>query len=455
MDHNSHLKLRNVRCFIAFRVFFNARFYYPVFAILFLDFGLTLEQFALLNTVWAATIVAMEVPSGALADIIGRKKLLVVAGWLMVVEMALLCLVPRGNTSLLFVVFLINRICSGTAEAAASGADESIAYDTLKAHGADHQWPAVLSRQMRLRSVGSIIALSVGAALYDPTFVQKLCQWVGWDITVTQDVTMRLPLILTFVFAVITLAAAYGMQETNGTEKDTGAPAGRQSVKEALKLTLRAGGWIWRTPFALVLILAGVMFDNVTRVTITLGSQYYRLIEIPEAAFGIIGAGMAGIGMLVPSLAQRMATRLTPTFNFWILGLLTFGGLMGVSLFLPWFGLFPMVILMTAMFLLNFFLSHYLNRITESHQRATVLSFKGLSFNLAYGVSGMLFAGLLAGLRPGLSDAHPGWSATLLENAVFKAAVGWFPWYFLGTLIVMSLVGRFLLRSSRNHRQVG
>ena len=265
------------------------------------------------------------------------KKLLVVAGWLMVVEMALLCLAPRGNTSLLFIVFLINRICSGTAEAAASGADESIAYDTLKAHGADHHWPAVLSRQMRLRSLGSIIALSVGAALYDPAFVQKLCQWVGWDITVTQDVTMRLPLILTFAFAVITLAAAYGMQETNAG----GAPADRQSVKEALKLTLRAGGWIWRTPFALVLILAGVMFDNVTRVTITLGSQYYRLIEIPEAAFGIIGAGMAGIGMLVPSLAQRMTARLTPTFNFWILGLLTFGGLAGVSFFLPWFGLFP------------------------------------------------------------------------------------------------------------------
>ena len=101
------LGLATVRWFVAFRVFFNARFYYPVFTILFLDFGLTLEQFAVLNAVWAATIVLAEVPSGALADVIGRRRLVLAAAVLMVVEMALLCFVPRGNVDLLFAVFLV------------------------------------------------------------------------------------------------------------------------------------------------------------------------------------------------------------------------------------------------------------------------------------------------------------------------------------------------------------
>ena len=35
---------RNVRAFTLFRMFFSARFYYPVYALLFLDYGLTLEQ---------------------------------------------------------------------------------------------------------------------------------------------------------------------------------------------------------------------------------------------------------------------------------------------------------------------------------------------------------------------------------------------------------------------------
>jgi len=36
--------------FIAFRIFFNAGFYYPVFTILFLDFGLTLERRFMIRT---------------------------------------------------------------------------------------------------------------------------------------------------------------------------------------------------------------------------------------------------------------------------------------------------------------------------------------------------------------------------------------------------------------------
>ena len=129
-----------MRLFIAFRVFFNARFYYPVFTILFLDFGLTLQQFALLNVAWAAAIVLLEVPSGALADVMGRRNLLIAASILMVVEIALLCFVPMGYPNLLFAVFLMNRVLSGTAEAAASGADEALAYDSLKREGNIDDW---------------------------------------------------------------------------------------------------------------------------------------------------------------------------------------------------------------------------------------------------------------------------------------------------------------------------
>ena len=106
LNAKSPFVIRNVRLFIAFRVFFNARFYYPVFTILFLDFGLTLEQFALLNAAWAASIVLLEVPSGALADTIGRRNLLVVTGILMVIEIALLCFAPLGNPDLLFACLL-------------------------------------------------------------------------------------------------------------------------------------------------------------------------------------------------------------------------------------------------------------------------------------------------------------------------------------------------------------
>ena len=45
----------------------------------------------------------------ALADTLGRRNLLVFTGILMVMEMALLCFVPRGNANILFGVFLLNQ----------------------------------------------------------------------------------------------------------------------------------------------------------------------------------------------------------------------------------------------------------------------------------------------------------------------------------------------------------
>ena len=123
----------NAHRFIIFSVFFTARAYYPVLAILFIDLGLTLDQFVLLNLIWAATIFLFEVPSGALADTVGRRTLLIAASSLMVIEMLCLLLAPRDGGTLLFTLCIINRICSGLSEACASGADEALAYDSLPA----------------------------------------------------------------------------------------------------------------------------------------------------------------------------------------------------------------------------------------------------------------------------------------------------------------------------------
>ncbi len=120
------------RSFVWFRLLFNCRFYYPVYTILFLDFGLNLSQFALLNVVWALSIVCLDLPIGALADVIGRRRMVIIAAAIMVVEMLVFASVPVGGPWVSS-VFLFNRVISGAAEAFASGADEALAYDSHSA----------------------------------------------------------------------------------------------------------------------------------------------------------------------------------------------------------------------------------------------------------------------------------------------------------------------------------
>lgn len=430
----SPFAIPNIRLFIAFRIFFNARFYYPVFTILFLDFGLSIEQFALLNTVWAITIVCAEVPSGALADILGRRYLIVATSLLMVVELSVIAFVPLGNTTLVFWAFLINRIVSGLAEAMASGADEAIAYDALVAEGQEEDWPRVLSVQMRLRSIASIITMTFGALMYDPSVVNRLLAWFGSFQGLSQQTTMRFPIYLTLVLAILATITALRMEEDGRGEGEDDT----FKVLAALKMTWQAGCWIARTPFALAVILFGMCYDHILRMIVTMTSQYYRLIELPEASFGVIGSAIGLLGLMTPKVAEYMAENYSATINMYWISALTLLGLAGLTGFFPYWGLVPMGLIFVAIMMVSFFTSHYLNQITESHQRATVLSFKGLAFNLAYGLIGFFFALLITHLRARERTLHSDWLPGAIEDAAFRGAIGWFPWY---TLVCLAATG--------------
>ena len=201
---------------------------------------------------------------------------------------------------------------------------------------------------------------------------------------------------------------------------------GRPTLRDAFALTFRAGRWILRTRFALIVILAGLLFDHVIRLVVTLNSQYLRQIALPEATFGIIAAGFSLLGVFVPRLARSMAERHRPRSNFGVLAILTVTGLAGAAFFIPFWGLIPLVLLYSVMVFNQFFTSHYLNQITPSAERATVLSFKGLSYNVGYGLVGIVYALALTYLR-----RSAGGAPATIEASVFMLSFEALPWYFL------------------------
>ncbi len=440
------LSISNIQRYIAFKVLFNSRFYYPVFTILFLDFGLTVAQFSLLNAVWAATIVMAEVPSGALADTIGRKRLVVFATLTMVIEVGLIAFLPTTNTTLVFWVFLINRVLSGLAEAAASGADEALAYDALKKYGDPKEWGRVLEVVTRFQSFGFIIAMTTGAAIYDPALMNSLANAFGFSTSLTQEITMRFPLYGTLILALGACVATSGMEEVVDTPSSVNKNgSGRfTDLKTAFGLTFKAGGWILSTPFVLSVILFGMLFDGTIRMVITLSSQYYRMILLPESLFGILGAGVAMLGFIVPRLARTLAENRSPDTGLWLTAGLTLSGLTLMAFFIPWVGMIPALITFAAMYFNGFFVSFYINRETPSSQRATVLSFKGLSYNMAYGLLGVGYALILKVQRNMMDTQLTGQE---LDNLVFKETFFLFPSFFIGGFIVLIIFSRLFLTS--------
>lgn len=402
---------------------------------------MTVAQFSILNAVWAATIVLAEVPSGALADVVGRKRLLVFATLVMIIEIGIISFMPKTNPSIVFMVFLINRILSGLAEAAASGADEALAYDSLVAHDICDQWGRVLEILARFQSIGFVVAMSVGAAIYDPVLLTKICSFLGSSKVFTQEITMRFPLYLTLILAIGAFIATMKIQEIMPASTERQNESGQlqesdqnREVRQAFLLTFKAGKWILQTPFVLSVFLFGMLFDGIIRMVITLSSQYYRMIELPESSFGIVGSVVAMLGLIIPKIARSIAEKHSPSHGLSVAAALTITGLISMSFFWPYAGIIPALITFSAMYFTGFFVSFYMNEATASDQRATVLSFKGLAYNLSYGILGILYALLLKAKKDGVIISQE------LENKIFMDTFIWFPGVFIFLFVVLTLI---------------
>lgn len=381
----------NSRLYIIFSVFFTARAYYPVLAILFIDLGLTLEEFVFLNLLWATAIFLFEVPSGALADTFGRRSLLIAAAILMLIEMLCLLFAPVGGRVLLFTCCVINRICSGLSEACASGADEALAYDSLPQEGKIDAWDRLLATAMRWRSAGMVIAMIVGGAIYNPAWIN---QWLPAGLQLSVAMAHRIPVFIVFIQALVCLWATLCMKEPD--RQGEGVYRAGSRLKHAFQLTFNTARWVLIHPRVLVVILIGVAIDSIVRNFATISSSYFRLIELPAWTYGFLGAALGVFGWFVPGIASRLNTRYSMLANLAFLAIGTLLGLIALVPAWPIVGLIPAMFVMTLMWFLGFTVSRVLHNETDPAKRATVLSVKGLIFNLGYGLFSGSFSLLLS-----------------------------------------------------------
>jgi len=423
-----------------------------VFTVLFLDYGLSLEQFAVLNMVWALTIVLAEVPSGALADIVGRKRLVVFAALMMVIEMALIVFAPIGSSSLLFLLFLGNRICSGLSEAAASGADEALAYDSLKELGREGEWSHLLERTGMVVSVGFFTTMILGAFAYDPAIVNGVLGWLNEDWILSKETVIRLPVVLTLITAIFVFIAALGFYDLDKARleekkaRDSALPGNKlvNAIVEPFKQIGSAASWTFNHRFVLFVILAGLALDSVGRQFAVLSSEYYRLIDIPVSMFGFIGAAMALIGIANAKISRYLVNNHSPVFNFFALSAVLLIGLTGLSFALPIVGVVFAVGAFAMMGMVQFQASYYINREVDSSIRATVLSFKGLALNLGLGVASLLYTAYVAALR---TAADPMLGEEAVSKAVFIESLAAFPVYYLVLLVLVIVLARVMIPS--------
>jgi len=283
---------------------------------------------------------------------------------------------------------------------------------------------------MRWQALAFTVAMLIGAAVFDPIFIQSIGGMLGFDWQVEKTFTMRLPIVLTLVSSLVVFFACLNLREARlVTHQDTAESS------STVDLMRQAGGWILRTPAVLGLLIVGLLHDSFTRVYLTVGSEYYRLIQLPEFSFGIIGSVFAAMGFGLPILSRWLAENRPQGFNFTVVAILNALGLIGLGFAFPYLGLLFPFLMRIGMGFMNFFMSHYLNQLVDSRHRATVLSFRGLTFNLGYGLMLLVYAGIY--------QFH-GQSVTGNEDEVFRRSLATLPVLFLGGGVVVWVLARRL-----------
>ncbi|MDA0566090.1 MFS transporter [Streptomonospora sp. S1-112] len=98
---------------------------YPVYALLFADTGLSTAQIASLFAVWSVTGIVLEVPSGVLADMVSRRRMLTVAPLLTGAGFAMWTLAPG------YPAFALGFVLWGAGTALHSGTLQALVYTEL------------------------------------------------------------------------------------------------------------------------------------------------------------------------------------------------------------------------------------------------------------------------------------------------------------------------------------
>ncbi|RBY96329.1 MFS transporter [Blastococcus sp. TF02-8] len=103
---------------------------YPLYALLFLEAGVSADQLSLLFALWSLSGSVTEIPAGVLADRWSRRRVLALSGVLQAAAFALWTAVPS------VAAFAVGFLVWGVAGACASGTAEALVHDALDEHGA-------------------------------------------------------------------------------------------------------------------------------------------------------------------------------------------------------------------------------------------------------------------------------------------------------------------------------
>lgn len=321
----------------------------PIIVLFYEEHRLGLQDVFILKSVYSVAAVALEVPSGYLADVWGRKRC-IVAGCVLFFG-GYLCYSLTST----FAAFLVAEILLGIGQTMINGADSALLYDTTVHHGRENLY---LRYEGRITMIGN--------------FAEAVAGIFGGLLAVY---SLRYPFYAQAVVAFVGIPAAMALREY--------APANKvQSPWEEILRILK---------YSLVTnkkLCCNIMYSGIIgAATLTMAwfvQPVLMQLETPTEWYGIIWTVLN----LTVGVAALYSDRVEQLFgmnkmNILILSVIA-GGYVALAYNLTYVGLGILLLFYIFRGFATPILKGYINQMTFSEMRATVLSIRNFVIRLMF-----------------------------------------------------------------------
>lgn len=159
-DHNQDLYRNNIYWLNFLSVFRSLYFIIPVWVSMELRY-ISLTEIALIEMVILGSGLLLELPTGALADLIGRKKSIAISFFIASFGYVLFAYADS------FMSFLVFGLIIGLADALLSGALEALVFDTLKQNGRTEEFSEINNRNQLIFNYSIVFAIIIGGLVFE------------------------------------------------------------------------------------------------------------------------------------------------------------------------------------------------------------------------------------------------------------------------------------------------
>ncbi|MDG5776726.1 MFS transporter [Haloarculaceae archaeon H-GB2-1] len=349
-----------------------AWFVIPIWTLFLLDNDLTYTQLGILSVTWSVATVLGEVPTGYVADRIGRRNALVVGTVVQVVAIAVFGLLSS------FDEFLLAYAVWAVAETFRSGTDSAWLYDTLAERMAEETFTRVKGRSTSVRLLVSGVSYPIGGALagvdlYYPFALSAAVMSVGVVVVLTIPETEQ-----------------YRTGEVDVLTPAEALPVIRETLdRPALRSVLVALAVVLAVGWSVQMYTQPVVRDTILSVGVAEGRV--------EPLLGWLYASFTAVGAVVTFNADRVE-RVVGLGSWLRVVPLVLGGAYLATAIVPLLAI-PTFVLMRGLLKTTRVLADaYVNDHTASLGRATVLSSVSMAFSVAQ-IPMTLLAGRLGDFR--------------------------------------------------------